>query len=130
MDWMQANPTAFLGLLPVKLSYLWGKSGNPVLDLSDLVLIPFYFIGLARAYRRAPGWQLILAVIFSLVGANLLIGLVYVGGWRYRLVIYPALFLLFAYGLPERWIQFLRKTHVLAHFNDLLTKIGTIQNRI
>lgn len=105
LQWVRENPPAFAQLLPAKLSYLWGKSGNLFLDAADVILIPFYLVGLYRLYRRRAGWQVTAVVTGALVLSNLFVGLVYVGGWRYRLAIYPALFLLAAFGIPERPVQ-------------------------
>jgi len=109
LEWMRENPLAFVRLLPAKWSYLWGKAGNLVLDLADVILIPFYLFGIYRLYRRRAGWQMIAVITGVLVLTNLFIGLLYVGGWRYRLAIYPALFLLAAFGIPERVMQWFEK---------------------
>ncbi|MBI5303621.1 MAG: glycosyltransferase family 39 protein [Chloroflexi bacterium] len=102
--WIRNSPIAFLQLLPAKVGALWGPAYNPVLDGSDLILIPFYMLGFIRLFKHRAGWRIVVSIAVPLILCNLLIGLVFVGGWRYRLAIYPGLLMLAAYGIPERWL--------------------------
>lgn len=104
VGWIRSDPLAFLRLLPGKVFALWGPAHNPVVDASDLLLIPFYVLGIIRLFRHYPGWQMIASIVVPLFLCNLLVGLIFVGGWRYRLAVYPGLLLLAVYGIPEQWI--------------------------
>jgi 4-amino-4-deoxy-L-arabinose transferase-like glycosyltransferase len=104
LNWIKTHFSDFVGLLPGKLAYLWGAAHNAVLDGVDLVLIPFYGVGLWRLWQRQGRWQCLLAVVVALVLGVTLIGVMFVGGWRYRQAAYPALLLFAAYGAPLEWV--------------------------
>lgn len=103
LQWIRTDPQAYMRLLFLKLQVLFGPAHNLVLDGFDLLLIPLYILGLLHLGHREENWPAFAALIGALVGGIVLIALIFVGGWRYRLIIYPALLLLAAYGLPISW---------------------------
>lgn len=105
LGWIREDPFHFIRLLPHKLIRLWGPANNLILDSLDLVFIPFYLLGLARSMRREPGWAAVASIAFPLVGSVTLLGLVFVGEWRYRIAAYPGLLMLAAYGIPSAWLS-------------------------
>lgn len=98
LKWIQENPAAFLRLLPRKIAVLWGPAHNWVLDGADVILVPFYLVGLGRLFKRRNAWDSVAIISLVPVFTITLIALVFVGGWRYRLLVYPGLLLLAAYG--------------------------------
>ncbi len=98
LEWIRENPTDFVWLLPQKVVLLWGPANNWILDGADLTLIPLYLLGLVRLFKRRQAWKSIALV--SLLPAFIisLIAIVFLGMWRYRLIVYPGLLLLAGYG--------------------------------
>jgi len=105
LGWIGQHPAQFLSLLPRKLYRFYGPANNRVLDGLDLALVPLYVMGIIRILQRRCNWQLIVATVVPFVAGATLIALVFVGGWRYRIGLYPGLLLLAAYSLPEVWMQ-------------------------
>jgi len=101
LQWIRENPSDWLRLLPKKLMVLWGPAHNLILDGMDLLLIPFYLLGLFRLILRKPEWKSVAVLSLLPVLTIALICLVFVGGWRYRLVVYPGLLLLAGYGAKQ-----------------------------
>jgi branched-subunit amino acid transport protein AzlD len=105
LEWIRSNPNAFLRLLPLKLLALWGPSHNWILDGADLALLPFWTLGLVYLLQRRSGWQVVASIVLPLLLCVTLIGLVFVGGWRYRLAVYPGVLMLAVYGIPDSWME-------------------------
>jgi hypothetical protein len=101
LQWIKKNPTDFLRLLPKKFAVLWGPAHNLILDGMDLLLIPLYVLGLLRLILRKLEWKSVTVLSLLPVLTITLIALVFVGGWRYRLMVYPGLLLLAGYGAMQ-----------------------------
>lgn len=101
LQWIQEKPADFLSLLPKKLLVLWGPAHNLMLDGADMFLIVCCLPGLIRMILRKDGWNAIAVISLFPVLTTTLVGLVFVGGWRYRLIVYPGLFLLAGYGVMQ-----------------------------
>jgi 4-amino-4-deoxy-L-arabinose transferase-like glycosyltransferase len=107
LGWIQSNPMDFLALIPKKLAALFMPAHNLVLDLADVGLIILSILGVIRIVQKQDSWKWLAAIALSLLGSAILVALVFVGGWRYRMVIYPGIFLLSAFGVPESWLRLL-----------------------
>jgi 4-amino-4-deoxy-L-arabinose transferase-like glycosyltransferase len=105
LNWIKANTTDFLSLLPKKLGALFMPGSNFILDLTDLGLLVLSIFGVIRVLQKRKGWQWVGGISLSLIGSAILVTLVFVGGWRYRLVMYPGILLLTAMAIPEVWLQ-------------------------
>lgn len=105
LTWIRENPNDFLALLPMKLVAMWEGAHNAVIDGAELLLIPLYLLGILRILRRQENWQIVTLIVVLLLLTTTLINLVFVGGWRYRVGVYPGLLLLAAYGLPGQWLE-------------------------
>ena len=108
LEWIQKDPVAFIYLLPKKIVFLWGKAHNFILDISDALLYLLCLPGIIRILQRKPQWSEITIVSLVPVLTTTLVGLVFVGAWRYRQLVYPGLFLFAGYGMMQLslWIQF------------------------
>lgn len=99
LEWIRMNPTEFISLLPKKFSVLWGPSHNVFIDLGDLFLLLLCIPGIVRLFQKKDHWIEVAILSLLPVLTTTLIGLVFVGGWRYRQLVYPGLILLAGYGL-------------------------------
>jgi 4-amino-4-deoxy-L-arabinose transferase-like glycosyltransferase len=97
-QWIRRNPMDFLNLLPKKLLVLWGPAYNLILDSVDFFLFLCCLPGLIRVVQRKDSWNVIGVISLLPVLTTTLIGLVFVGAWRYRLIVYPGLIVLAGYG--------------------------------
>ena len=100
LGWVREHPSDVVRLLPRKLVHLWGGAHNAVLDGFDLLLVPLYLLAIVGIARKVENWKLLAALSLPVIVSITLIGLIFVGGWRYRLGVYPSLLLLAAYGVP------------------------------
>jgi len=98
VQWIKGNLFDFLHLLPKKFAVLWGPAHNLFLDGTDLLLIPLYILGLFRLTLRKQDWESVTVISLLPALTITMIGLIFVGGWRYRLMVYPGLLLLAGYG--------------------------------
>lgn len=106
LNWLKEDPMRFVRLIPLKIASLWGGSGNVLIDLVDIGLLPFYFLGIYRIIKKTWGYHevLIIAASYSLIIT--LVAIVFTGMWRYRLVVYPGLIMLASLGMPEFILKF------------------------
>jgi len=107
-SWIKENPARFFSRIPQKLKYLWGPTNSLFLDAFDLLLIPFYFFGFFYLFKKHRSWKELLIIFVPLAVCVTLIGMVYVGWWRYRESAYVGLILLATFGLPDflvRWVE-------------------------
>lgn len=105
VEWIRKNPSNFLKLLFLKAFMLYEPASNPVLDGADLILVPFYLNGLVRLIRRQDNWQFVGVVALLSVVCITLVSLVFFGGWRFRLGMYPGLLMFAVYGIPDVWLE-------------------------
>jgi 4-amino-4-deoxy-L-arabinose transferase-like glycosyltransferase len=108
LGWIRSNPLEATRLAFRKLWVLYSPGRNPVTDLADLVLLGLIVSAFFRLKKGNGDKSLLLILSITPLVVTTLIGIVFVGGWRYRLSIYPGLILLASYGIPERvvsWIQ-------------------------
>ena len=105
LAWIQEHPADFLRLIPLKFVTLWGPAHNVVMDGVDVILLPFYILGLARVIQHRQGWQAVSVIALTFIICISLVGMAFVGAWRYRLAVYPGLVLLAAFGIPDLWLE-------------------------
>ncbi len=109
MTWLLDNPGEILPLLGRKLLAFFSPANNWLLDGVDLLLLSLSISGIVRLVKRKNN-NLKVLLIFGLVFlTQIFISLVFCGGYRYRVIIYPGLILLAAFGLPEKWLAFLSR---------------------
>ena len=121
LQWVRENPGDFFSLLPKKFMTLWGPAHNFVLDWADIGLLLLCLPGLLRILQRRERWELITVIFLVPVLTTTLVGLTFVGLWRYRLLVYPGLIILAGYGSMQilSWYGAFRssfqKRHVAPH---------------
>jgi uncharacterized membrane protein YesL len=113
LDWVLTNPDQILPLLGRKMLAFFGPAGNLFLDIVDLLLIPFYISGLVRIILQRDNWRKIAFITGSVLLTQIFISLVFCGGYRYRIIIYPGLLLLAVHGLPDEWVAWLSQIKFL-----------------
>jgi len=117
LQWVQEKPGDFFNLLPKKIFSLWGPAHNFVLDLADIGLVLLCLPGLLRILQRKEHWGLIAFIFLIPVLTTTLVGLVFVGLWRYRLLVYPGLIMLAGYGSMQilSWFGAIRPSFKKQH---------------
>jgi len=118
LGWIRDTPIDFLKLIPKKLGVLFMPASNLVLDLTDIGLLVLSIMGVVRIVYKRNGWQWVGAIAFSLLGSAILIAVIFVGGWRYRMVIYPGILLLSSFGIPDSWLKVLDPLFIQPRLKD------------
>lgn len=122
LEWIREHPDDFLRLLPKKYLVLWGLSHNLVLDFGDATLILLCIPGLVRLLQRRTHWKEIAIISLVPVLTTTLVGVVFVGAWRYRQLVYPGLIMLAGYGITQlaSWYLSLQgKSHMSANVTQI-----------
>lgn len=109
MDWIQANPGEWVRLIPLKLSVFWGPAYNWVLDGADILLLVLSIIALFRFRWHASHYLMVISIALPPVVLLSIVTMIFVGGWRYRLVVYPGLLLWAAFGIPNSLLNIIPK---------------------
>ncbi len=122
MQWIRENPADFVRLLPKKLMVLWGPAHNLVLDGADWFLLFFAAFGFMRLFQQQSHRGAIAVVSLLPLLTTTLIGLIFVGAWRYRLIVYPGLILLAAYGFGQLRLFVIEKRKFLPQRTQNNTK--------
>jgi len=112
-EYIRANSKTYPLLLRKKLVALWSPNGNFILDLSDILLIPFSIIGLVLALWDRLKWHLYAFMASPIVSVTIT-ALIFHGERRYRTPMYVSL--IFFASIPlaivtQRLIQGLAKRH-------------------
>ncbi len=118
LAWVMEHPGEVLLLLGRKLAALFSPANNVFLDVVDLVLIPLYIAGLVRVVRGRENWLKVLLVSGGILLTQLVITLVFCGGYRYRVILYPGMLLLAVFALPEPWVNRMARWPVLRNLMD------------
>ena len=107
LEWVRENPADFVKLLPQKFLKLWGLAHNRLLDMADIILLFLCLAGFGRLLQRRENWKQVFAISIVPVLTTTLVGLAFVGLWRYRQISYPGLILLAGYGMVQilAWIN-------------------------
>lgn len=106
--WLLQNPLEFLRLLPLKAKAYFGLAGSLPFDAADLILLPFCFLGLFNIFKHKNYGLLLMTVL--LLAISFAVALGFCGGFRYRIIIYPGMILLAAYGVPDIFFKLSNRT--------------------
>jgi hypothetical protein len=112
-SWIRENPGVILPLVGKKIAVLLGPANNRVLDILDLILVPFYVMGIVQLFLRKENWKKIVFTFVLVFFVQLFINMVFCGGYRYRIIFYPGLILMAVFSLPSAWLAFIAKLPVL-----------------
>jgi hypothetical protein len=99
LGWIRENPSAWLSLLPRKVLLLYGPSGNLLSDIADLFIVTFTLIGLWKLVKSREKPIIVLWASSVLALGTTLGAIVFVGGWRYRALVYVGALMLSAYAI-------------------------------